>query len=169
MNSTHRIKPYVSALGIVVSLLFASCGDCRWVEDCRCKDGGYWDCPPAPVEPIARTPSITISIEGERRYSSNRMHTTFTYTVKNSGNGIAKNVTCRMKVIGVDFNGSMQQKTMVNETQTIGSIQSSSSATLTKSVSDVAVYGSSIYTVGLEITGSDEQGKSFTAQQYISY
>ncbi|MFN8360804.1 MAG: hypothetical protein U0264_12900 [Candidatus Kapaibacterium sp.] len=169
MNSTRRISLSVSALGIVASLVFASCTDCRWVEDCRCKDGGYWDCPPAPVEPIARTPSITISIAGERRYNSNRMQTTFTYTVKNFGNGIAKNVTCRMKVIGVDCNGSMQLKTMVNETQAIGSIQPSSSATLTKSVSDVAVYGSSIYTVGLEVTCTDEQGKSYTSEQYIDY
>ncbi|MBK9249591.1 MAG: hypothetical protein IPM69_16110 [Ignavibacteria bacterium] len=169
MNYTHRIKHYVSALGIVTSLLFASCGDCRWIEDCRCKDGGYWDCPPAPVEPMVWSPIIGISIEGERFYNRNTMQTKFTSKIKNSGSGVAKNVSYSMKVLGYDFKGNMLQKTMLNDTKNIGILQPSGSYSLTNSVSDIAVSGGGIYSVSLVVTYTDEAGKTSTTSEYISY
>jgi len=72
-------------------------------------------------------------------------------------------------VLGYDFKGNMQQKTMLHDTKNIGILQPSGSYSLTNSVSDIAVSGGGIYSVSLVVTYTDEAGKTSTTSEYISY
>ena len=159
----------ITACFITITILLASCGNCRWVEDCRCKDGGYWDCPEDPISPVSNPPTLNVETNGSRAKTSYHHEITFSSEVSNIGTGKATKVNYTINVTRTNYEGDLYQKNVHSTTKTITSISPNVKTTIKSSFMDIPINVSDTYSVSVEVTYSDENGYTYSKSERTSF
>lgn len=158
---------------LFIALFFSSCGNCRWVEDCRCEDGGYWDCSSteSPLESTSLMPDVEVTINGSRQ-SEHNCTTTYHYIhIRNKGNGTARNLGYHLSIKRPKLGSSSGIETLVNEDKEGLSLPANDSLVISKSVSEpILIHGDvGLYWVSIIVSYRDAQGSWHSISDYLDY
>lgn len=168
-------REYLLHAGVLSCLLFlallaGSCGNCRWVEDCRCEDGGYWDCTSydAIIQPQPTAPNIGVKIISKQQSGGTFTGRLFTIVIKNTGNAPAQNLKYTLKISRPEFGSGFGVMTFVDETKDGFSLLPSDSIDVSRRISEnIIISGCCIYQANVTVTYSDSQGKEYYAAGYL--